>query len=409
MNRVIAIISQAIIAIAGYAAINGSWWCRLDISPSTSLPISINIQGDSCTLDSPFQGATGIPASIKYLDDKGVDISVESIGVKINGTIHNDTIIGTFRQGFYKQNVILAPGKPVYNRPQTPKPPFLYTTKEITLCPSSDTKLSGTLTYPMIRRKSVPIVIMISGSGQQNRDEEIMQHKPFAVIADHLAKSGIASFRYDDRGTGNSTGFCDTITMDNEADDLRHIIDHISQMGEFANVGILGHSAGATIAFMLGAEQRPDFIISMAGASTRGDSILLYQNRRAATMAGLTITDKQLNDSIRHRLLTASTWLRHFASYDPTQSIKATTCPVLAINGSLDSQVPADINLNAIRRHLPYNNLTEIREFSNLNHLFQRCKTGDPSEYGQIEETISPEVLTCIASWINKICASQSK
>lgn len=432
--------------------ITGSWTGKLDIM-GTKLNLVFNITKGSdgkigCTLDSPDQGAKGIPAEITVTDGTAVKITIQQLAVVYEGRLADGKLKGQFTQNGFSFPLDMKPGTVKQDRPQTPQPPYPYTTEEVTFTNSDDNAtLSGTLTYPAgfdkQKKGTVPVVIMVTGSGQQNRDEELFGHKPFLVLADYLARNGIATLRYDDRGTGKSTGNAAEATTENNMKDALAAIDYARKTGKFGCTGVLGHSEGGTIAFMLGARGKADFIISMAGPGVSGDSILIEQNRIALAMSGLptfmiepyctalasvfeAIKDgtatkapdetvkkaiekaggtipQQLQANLPEVIKTATPWLRYFIAYDPTDDIKAVKCPVLALNGEKDTQVTPKTNIGAIRRLLPDNPDNTIKTYPNLNHLFQTCTTGFSLEYGKIEETIAPEVLKDIADWVNKV------
>lgn len=284
---------------------------------------------------------------------------------------------------------------------------------------------------------------MVTGSGQQNRDEELLEHKPFLVLADYLARNGIASLRYDDRGTGKSTGDVTNATTENFMKDALAAVDFARNTKNFGHVGVLGHSEGGTIAFMIGAQGKTDFIVSLAGPGVKGADILLAQNQfgllqngtsvqivadfrkvlvkvlmvmsssemvpnpaakvqKIAEEADVTIPAPLMQD-LAQSIDLCTPWLRYFINYDPAADIRAVKCPVMAINGSKDTQVFAEENLPAIRRLLPESNLNIVKEYPGLNHLFQHCTTSLPIEYFQIEETMSPEVMQDITAWIKKV------
>ena len=285
------------------------------------------------------------------------------------------------------------------DRPQNPQPPFPYLTTEVTFTnDSAGATLSGTLTMPIDAKC---VLLMVTGSGQQNRDEEILGHAPFAVIADRLARSGIATLRYDDRGVGESTGgdLMSATTRD-FADDAAAGIEWLRQSARFEKVGVLGHSEGGEIAFMLGADGLVDFIVSLAGPGVPGDSILLEQNRAiyGELAAGLTIDDIRNAPQIQQ-----IPWYRFFIDYNPQQDLARITCPVMAVNGDKDCQVSAAMNLGAIGRTLPASERHLIKSYPGLNHLFQHCGTGMVDEYGAIEETFSEEVINDIIAWVNQV------
>ena len=394
------------------------------------------------------QGIKGIPATVKT-DGAAIEIEIEQIGMKYSGFLLGNNITGTFSQHGFNTAMVLYPGKLEIKRPQTPKAPFPYKTEEVTFENRGEgAVLSGTLTYPVgyenMKPKNVPVVIMVTGSGTQNRDEEIFDHKPFAVIADWLARNGIASLRYDDRGAGKSTGDLSNVTSENFAADAKAGVEFVRGLKKFGKVGMLGHSEGGTIAIMLAGERVPDFIISMAGVATRGLDCLVWQNVELLAQKGVPqpmsedygkalrelyiqkdalggkveqpeqfvedicrTAGVSLHQSLKSNLVTiASTqnsWLNFFVMYDPLEAIGKIKCPVMALNGSLDMQVPALENLNKLRNLLPDNSKHFIKEYSGKNHLFQSCTKANSLQYGEIEETIAPEVLEDIVNWIRDL------
>ena len=429
----------------------GAWNGTLQVG-RTPLPLQFNIDGDtangySVTLDSPAQGAKGIPGEIS-VDNDSITVTIHAIGVRYTSVYRSDTDIidGQFTQSGMSFPLTLSRGAYTPPRPQTPVPPYPYETREVTFSNTADQALlSGTLTLPMRyfthKGGPTPAVVMVTGSGLQNRDEEVAGHRPFAVIAHHLALCGIASLRYDDRSFGRSTGDASSATTTTFADDaaaaLAFLRDNVPGLGA---KGVLGHSEGGTISFILASRDLPDFIIAMAPCAVRGDSVLLDQNRRiggnvlpsdtneeyitalarvfawmetnpgAASWQGLNeaIADlphltPELKANLAAIISSRNPWLDHFMSFDPTPAITATRCPVFAIFGTHDMQVNAAVGQGALERHLPENALTVIKTYNGLNHLFQHSRGGGPEEYSTIDETISPEVLTDIATWIKSL------
>ena len=269
--------------------------------------------------------------------------------------------------------------------------------------------MSGTLTYPVgyetMKKKDVPVVIMVSGSGLQNRDEELFNHKPFLVLADHLARHGIASLRYDDRAFGKSEGgdriHKNATTLDYKRD-AEAGIQYLRSLKKFGKVGVIGHSEGGNIAFMLGADKKVDFVVSMAGVGVKVDTALTAQANKIMELQGqpTRLNVEQYRQNVQ---ALQSPWMDWFVGYDPTADITAVKCPVMAINGDKDCQVMSSLSLPSIERLLKSNKHNHVKEYPSLNHLFQHCQTGLPTEYGNIEETISPEVLTDIVEWINGV------
>lgn len=390
---------------------DGQWSGDLVLGQGKNLPLVLNIGTGSdgkpcCTLDSPMQGAEGIKTEVNVLTADSINITVPDIAATYVGRVTKDVIMGRFTQMGMPFKLDLKRGGVMMNRPQTPQPPLDYTTQEVSFeNKAAGAVLSGTLTWPegYDGKKPVPVVIMVSGSGLQNRDEEVFGHKPFLVLADRLARNGIASLRYDDRGTGKSTGDVSKATTSDFMKDAAAGLELLRSMdGKFSRVGVIGHSEGGLIAFMLAADGRTDFIVSLAGTGVKGDTIIAGQSndalRRTGRPANVTATD------IRKQAETGgNAWLKYFVDYDPADVIASTTCPVMALNGTMDTQVRPRLNLDRIKSLLPHNAKNSIKEYDGLNHLFQHCTTGFADEYGTIEETMSEDVMKDIAGWINSL------
>lgn len=393
--------------------ITGTWEGTLQVA-SQKLVLYFRFgQTDSgtptCHMDIPAQSVKGMAVRLDHISADSVSLSVPAIAMTYAGKLQGERIVGTFHQGMAALPLQLKRGqiaKP--NRPQEPKPPFRYTTQEVTFAnPSAGITLAGTLTYPVgfEAKKRVPVVVMATGSGPENRDEEIFDHKPFAVLAHHLALNGIASLRFDDRGVGKSTGQQQGATTDDFATDVKAGIDYLRSLKCFNRIGVLGHSEGGLIAFMLAADGACDFIVSMAGPGIKGDTLLTEQLNRIMQQKGiptrLTVAQTRASQAAKP----GNEWMKHFLDFDPAPVISRIRIPVIAINGSKDCQVLAASNLTAIRQLLaPKGNKHNlIRQYDGLNHLFQHCQTGSGDEYYQIEETIAPEVLRDIAEWINSL------
>ena len=298
----------------------------------------------------------------------------------------------------------LKRGEETLKRPQNPVEPFPYKTEEVTFTNATDkATLVGTLSYPTDYKKGkTPVVLMVTGSGQENRDEEVFGHKPFLVIADYLARHGVASLRYDDRGFGKSIGGdVKHATTADFARDAASGIEFLRTLKCFSKVGVLGHSEGGSIAFMLGAKGKVDFVISMAGIGVRGDTALTAQANRLLELSGQPMRLSTLQYHV-NAYMKKSPWLNFFMDYDPSGDITKTLCPVMAINGERDVQVISSLNLIGIKGHLTENPKNFVKEYPALNHLFQHCTTGNVSEYRMIEETISPEVLEDIVRFIKQ-------
>ena len=380
---------------------------KLNLGPQSLtivLHVNCNAQGKvECTLDSPDQGVKGIAVETDYCSSDSISVSLASLALSFQGKLKGDEIVGTFIQG-QSFPLILKRGEEKLNRPQNPVAPYPYKTEEVAFKNVADgATLVGTLSYPVGYKKGkTPVVLMVTGSGQENRDEEIFDHKPFLVIADYLARHGVATLRYDDRGFGKSTGGdVEHATMLDFMRDAASGVDFLRTSKQFGKVGILGHSEGGSIAFMLGAKGKVDFIISMAGIGVKGDTALTAQANKILELTGQSMrfsTHQYRMNAIIER----SPWLNFFIDYDPSGDISKTLCPVMAINGSRDVQVIPSLNLMGIKAHLKPNSKNIIKEYPSLNHLFQHCKTGNVLEYRMIEETISPEVLEDIVRFIKQ-------
>lgn len=415
----------AMMALAANAQ-EGTWNGELNVM-GNKVPLVFNFSTNGCTIDSPSQGVNGIQAEKTVKDDGTIKVKVGMIGATFEGKMTDGEIKGTYVQNGFPLPLTLKPGKLVVKRPQTPVPPFPYKEEAVSFTNAQYT-FNGTLTLPENYSKNTPVVLMVTGSGQQNRDEELFSHKPFAVIADALARQGIASLRYDDRGWGDkSVNFAD-FTTDDFRQDAAAALPLLRK--RFNKVGILGHSEGGTIAMMLAAEGKADFIVSLAGMAISGKETLIMQNRQAMTAIGLPketvdsycnsiskaldeiASGKKANEiniddvpqalkpiTIKALQQADTPYIRHFLTVDVGKLLPEIKCPVLALNGTKDTQVDCDANTTRIEKGLA-NCKHSIKKIDGVNHLFQHCNTGLVTEYQQIEETISPEVLQEVAKWI---------
>jgi len=418
-------ITLAMAALAVNAQ-EGTWSGELDIY-GTKLLLVFNFDKDGCTMDSPSQGAKGIKAEKSVTSDGKLRVAVPIIGAVFEGTMEENKINGIFTQSGMSFPLKLKPGVEKAKRPQTPIGPFPYSTEEITFN-NGEITLNGILTLPQNYNKNTPVVLMVTGSGQQNRDEELFEHKPFAVIADAFARQGIATLRCDDRGYNDKDfPFYQYTTIDFKCDALAAI--NLLRK-RFNKIGVLGHSEGGTIALMLASEGEVDFAISLAGMATSGKETLLKQNEVLLSSAGVPddivtsyckaldngfedllkgknvdeITVPEMPENLRTNLVTAlkqssTPYILHLLTMDVRDSLPKVKCPVLALNGTKDMQVNCEINLEAIDKGL-INSKHKIIAVDGVNHLFQHCKTGIPSEYQQIEETFAPEVINNMIEWI---------
>lgn len=406
----------------------GTWSGKLDLQ-GTRLSIVFHLDEENPVMDSPDQGAYGIPIQFERSGTGVLTVRIPSLGATFEGVFFLKQIVGTFKQMGLSLPLTLTPGDDRPARPQTPQGPFPYSEEEISFT-NGDIALNGTLVLPEDCTRETPVVLMITGSGQQNRDEEIFEHKPFAVIADALARAGIASLRYDDRGFGDKSLNPLQWTTEDYMDDAMSGIGFLRE--RFDKVGVIGHSEGGTIAMMLAADNQVDFIVSLAGMVISGAETLIWQNRMSLSEAGFphAVTDTycklletafeaalnggtmpdtdfyELPDALKQNYQAVLAqirfpYMRYFLTLDVRPMLGKISCPVLALNGTKDIQVEHTANLNALRTALPSGNV--IEEIDGVNHLFQHCMSGAVTEYRTIEETIAPEVLEKMTVWINQI------
>jgi len=442
----------------------GTWLGTLNAG-AVELRIIFHFESDRAgsfkgTIDSPDQGAKGIPMGTITLAGEALTIEIPAVAGKFTGTLNDEgtSLEGTWFQGGQSLPLNLTrvteeEAAIVPKRPQEPKPPYPYRAEEVSYeNRGAGTTISGTLTLPE-GDGPFPAALLITGSGAQNRDEELLGHKPFLVLADYLTRHGISVLRVDDRGVGGSTGSFATATSRDFAEDVEAGVRYLLTRKEVNThqIGLIGHSEGGLIAPMVAAEM-PEvaYIVLMAGPGITGARILELQSALIARAGGqrenliswnnrlqkqmyalienrpddpdlfaktqsilkaaidtLSADDKKTmgvsEDKVegQARQLT-SPWFRYFISYDPAPTLHNLTCPVLALNGAKDLQVPPKENLSAIETALKAGGNThfDIEELPGLNHLFQHAETGSPAEYAKIEETISPEVLDRIATWV---------
>ena len=411
------------------SGLKGAWTGKLNVY-GNELTLVFHFNGEDCTLDSPDQGVKGVPAKLERTIT-GIKVAVPSINASYEGVNMGESIMGTFKQHGQSFPLTIKPGLLKRNRPQTPAMPYPYQTQEVSFN-NGDAILKGTLVIPKNASRQTPVMLMVTGSGLQNRDEEIFEHKPFAVIADALARAGIATLRYDDRGFGESTGDVVNCTTEDLKNDAFAGVQLLRS--RFDKVGVIGHSEGGTIALMLAAEKKVDFIVSLAGMAVSGKETLLWQNRLALAAANIpsetidvyctaltdafdacisgtampSTTQYNLPTSLAQNLAVVTKqlqtpYMKHFLALDSRPLLGNITCPVLALNGTKDTQVDSESNLDALRSGLQKNAKNKLEAIEGVNHLFQHCKTGMATEYGNIEETIAPEVLEKIVSWLSNL------
>jgi hypothetical protein len=442
--------------------VSGSWMGRLEVS-GTQLRIVFHLklvdqEKLSATLDSPDQGARGIGMGEVTLYGDSLTIEAPVIMGSYTGIVTSDTTItGTWQQAgqSFPLDLKRQEQELILNRPQEPHPPYPYKVEEVSfLNKAGKFSLGGTITRPS-GEGPYPAVVLVSGSGSQNRDEEIFGHRPFRVLADFLTRKGIMVLRYDDRGVGSSGGSpAGASTADNAAD-ARAAFEYLLQRTEVDSqrVGMIGHSEGGMIAMMMAAAYEDvNFIISLAGPGVDGKTLLLDQSEYISRMSGVPDSVVEDNRVVMNRVYdlmisnetydgwaeevieftsehyrslvsydfseedieqsranllgsvpeSAYPWMRYFVKFDPSAVLGKIHCPVLAMNGQKDCQVLAEKNISAIREGLTSAGNMEVttRIVPGVNHLFQPCTTGLPAEYGTIEITFDPESLEFIAGWI---------
>lgn len=407
MKLILPIIAMALFFTNGIAfgngpvafrPIKGDWHGQLNVGPEP-IELVFHIDEKRCSLDVPVQGAFGIVGTVQSTNDESIEIMFQSIGGSFRGKLKSGQLQGSWHQGLCTIPLTLAEGKPTIRRPQNPMPPFPYRTENVVF-ENADALLCGTLTEPDDKTADTPVLLMITGSGPQNRDEEMFNHRPFAVIADFLARHGIATLRYDDRGVGESKGKTKGISIEDIMIDAESGIDFLHK--RFARVGALGHSEGGTVAFMLAQKGKVDFIVSLAGSALRLGDVLDDQLRMRLKSAGKTEQEIVKELTRAKRAFLKDEGVSRYLAYNPIAAIRATHCPVLALNGEKDTQVVYDKHLPILRENLVPKEIMTIKSYPNLNHLFQHCESGEYIEYARIDETISPEVLLDIASFIKR-------
>lgn len=455
-----------LISLSSFAQdITGQWHGALKVQ-SVQLRLVFNVaqteSGYSATMDSPDQGAFGIPATSTHFENNVLKITISNANITYEGTLGDGEVItGIFTQAgkSFPMNLSREEIEKIgANRPQEPKRPFPYRSEEVIFeNKQAEILLAGTLTMPA-QDGVFPTVVLISGSGPQNRDEELNGHKPFLVLSDYLTRNGIAVLRFDDRGTAASTGDFESATSVDFATDVASAVQYLQARPEIDKnkIGLIGHSEGGIIAPMVaGGSPDIDFIVLLAGTGIRGDKLLLAQQELIGKASGISpnqleesarlnrdvfnivlqdmgteemkeemrnymtqvfrnippanlpsglTEDKFVNSQMAKLGTLATPWMQYFIKYDPAPALEKVSCPVLAINGGKDLQVPSKENLEAIKTGLEKGGNTNVTtmELPGLNHLFQEAQTGLPNEYAEIEQTFSPKALEAVTSWIKE-------
>jgi uncharacterized protein len=449
--------------LAQQTSIIGSWKGALEV-PGDKLTLVVHISGEdgsySSTLDSPDQMAFDIPVNKTTFEGQTLILELPPMAASYSGEVQPDgSIAGNWVQAGMRFPLVLSrtdkqSSKPV--RPQEPLPPFPYATEEVVIDnPKAGIQLAGTLTIPRGKGPH-PAVVLVSGSGPQNRDEEIAGHKPFLVLADFLTRNGIATLRYDDRGFAGSTGDFAASTSVDFKEDARFAFDFLRSQKRInkKKCGVIGHSEGGMIAQMLAADSKDvAFIVLLAAPGVPIPELMLKQAQLIGEAQGASPMELQITNETNQAVfdilqkekdlekartavanemgkmaeklsgdnpqrkqmleqqLMASTesvltpWFLFFINYKPNDYLSRIKCPVLALNGEKDTQVEATSNIEAITNSLKQsgNNKVTSQILADLNHLFQTCETGAPSEYAKIEETFAPSAMQMIADWLKAL------
>ncbi|MDR6300896.1 alpha/beta hydrolase family protein [Mesonia maritima] len=434
--------------------IEGNWSGDIEVQGTKiGFTFTITKDGDnySSVVDIPKQGVKDLPVTTTTFKDSTLTLNIAMAGITYEGKYENNAFVGNYKQAGLTLPLKLTPGEKKLNRPQEPKEPFPYKSKNINVKnEKAGINLAATLTLPENVKKA-PAVILISGSGPQNRDSEILGHKPFLLLSDYLTRNGFAVLRFDERGVGESEGVFSTATSYDFADDVESFFNYLETRKDIdsENIGLIGHSEGGSVAPIIAARNKNvAFIILMAGAGVQGSDLLLSQKKAIQEKLGvdaetieksqqqlgkayqMIVNSTENNEAFQQKLANyldenfdevqttaqaqklaqqlTSPWMYNFIRYNPKPILEKVKCPVLAINGSNDLQVPAKENLSAIKTTLTAkgNKKVTMREIEKLNHLFQESKTGLPNEYAEIEQTISPVALRIISDWLLRTTAN---
>lgn len=450
-------IALLLISIASFSQdITGKWFGAISVQGAKlNFVFNITKTGDTytATMDIVEQKVQGIPINTVTFQNPTLKMGIEIAGIEYNGTLNAaNEISGNFNQGGVAYPLNLSKAKAETKKPQEPTE-FNYYVENITFQNKKDNiSLGGTLTLPSKEGK-FPVVVLISGSGAQNRDSELLGHKSFLVIADYLTKRGIGVLRFDDRGVGESKGDRNIATTKDFATDVSAAVEYLKTRKEISikKIGLIGHSEGGIIAPMVAANSKDiSYIVLLAGTGIPGDELLIQQTYLVGKAAGMSEEDlketqadnakiydiikteknleiakqrltaiiqasfdelpadqkpsqDEINTVISQQIaMIASPWFQYFVTYNPSLILKDVKCPVLVLNGEKDVQVPSKINTQAIKNALEKggNKKVTVVELPNMNHLFQECVTCSVDEYEKIEQTFSPIALAQIGDWI---------
>ncbi|MDZ4747786.1 MAG: alpha/beta fold hydrolase [Saprospiraceae bacterium] len=456
---VIVILGLFVLPVLGQD-ITGQWNGILKV-PGVQLRLVFHVEktdlGYASTMDSPDQGANGMPVETTTFEDATIRFVLPAPKIEYEGVLGSDGVItGNFKQAGQSFSMNLTRElveKEKVKRPQEPTTPYPYYAEDIMFTnEKAGIDLAGTLTLPT-KDGVYPVVILISGSGPQNRDEELLGHKPFLILSDYLTRNGIAVLRFDDRGTAESKGDFATATSLDFSTDVEAGVAYLMSRKEIdkRKIGLIGHSEGGIIAPMVAANSKDiAYIVLLAGTGIPGDQLLLLQQALISKVYGVSdedlakahdynkgayaiVTTSSGIEQLKTDLTTyyntrfknnpdfvvpegmtadeliqsmvdqlANPWMQFFIKYDPSILLEKVKCPVIALNGEKDLQVPPKENLGAIEKALKKggNKKVTIQELPGLNHLFQECTTGSPEEYAVIMQTMSPDAMLVVLSWI---------
>lgn len=422
--------------------VTGKWYGQADLgNAKLRIVFDIETKGEGYTakMQSPDQSGDWIPVESVSFSGDTIRLSIPKLMFSYTGRfeVEKGVIEGAFMQMGRSVKLDLSRSELVRKRPQEPKPPYPYEVEEVVFRnEDAGINLAGTLTLPS-GGGTYPAVVLVTGSGPQDRDETLMGHKPFWVIADYLTRNGIAVLRYDERGVAASEGDFGTATIADFASDALCAVDYLRTRDKVRvdRVGLIGHSEGGCSAFMLASQGQLDFIVSLAGPGISGSEVISTQQEAFMRASGtpdfmirgyvdlnnrikdaaVRIEDREeLRDSVSviisgtpiesnlDKIVAelSSPVIRSWLAYDPADYYSGIKCPVLALNGEKDLQVLHGVNLAGIRQGLAHNPDVVIRSYPDLNHLFQHAVTGLPAEYMEIEETVNVQVLKDISDWI---------
>ena len=443
----------ALLLLAAQASTtDGLWYGKLAVGPR-QLRLAFTIKGNSATMNSLDQRSGEIPATSVEASDNSLRIEFAPLRATLAGTITGDHFDGTWGQSGMTLPLKLdrVDAIPKSQRPQEPSKPYPYDAEDVAFTNAkAKITLAGTLTKPR-EGGPFPAVVLITGSGPQDRDETVFEHKPFLVLADSLTRHGIAVLRVDDRGVGASGGSRTEATSEDYADDAIAAVDFLATRKDIdaKRIGLAGHSEGGMIApIAANRSKRIAFLVLLAAPGIRGDELTVLQSKamlrvngaseeqiavfgdlqRAAVAKVKSTTDEtKLRDELRdvfNEALTklpadqrvafgsvdalidsqmkrvSSPWFRYLLAFEPAPLLRKVKVPVLALNGSKDVQVPPKENLAAIKIALSANKRATTMELEGLNHLFQTAPTGAMAEYANIEETFAPKAMDTIAEGV---------